>query len=132
MKILSFFFQIKKKRTARPWLMNDFIFSMTAKGRKQSKYLETLHRFTSNIISTRKQYHEETGWKYLEVAENSDEKLLAIGSERKKLALIDHLIARSQNDPRITDDVIQDEVNTFVIAVFVQLMYNNGDYFIGC
>ncbi|XP_044012362.1 cytochrome P450 4C1-like [Aphidius gifuensis] len=102
-------------RLSRIWLYNDWIFSMTSKGHELSEVVEILHGFTKSIIEQRKKYHNETEGKYLSI-ENTQEDEEAVKSKRKKLALLDSLIAASKNNQAIDDDGIQEEVDTFVFA----------------
>jgi len=39
----------------RPWLLSDWIFKFTQKGRDQVKYKSILHNFTDKVIKERKQ-----------------------------------------------------------------------------
>ncbi|XP_044010293.1 cytochrome P450 4C1-like [Aphidius gifuensis] len=104
-----------KNRVGRLWLYNDWIFSMTSKGHDLSKVVEILHGFTRNIIKQRKEYHNETEGKYLSI-EKTQEDEEAVKSKRKKLALLDSLLAASKNNQAIDDDGIQEEVDTFIFA----------------
>jgi hypothetical protein len=39
----------------RPWLLSDFLFRFTKKGREQVKYKAILHNFTDKVIKERKE-----------------------------------------------------------------------------
>nr|XP_050855290.1 cytochrome P450 4C1-like isoform X3 [Vespula vulgaris] len=118
------FSKIVSYRILRPWYHSDFIFSFSSLGRKQKKLLKTLHDFSSNIITERKRFHQQTNGKYLQNLEEMDENdVFAKESNntyknsmsKKKLAMLDLLIAASK-DNQINDEGIQEEVDTFMFA----------------
>ncbi|XP_033230875.1 cytochrome P450 4C1-like [Belonocnema kinseyi] len=102
-------------RVCRPWLHANWVFKLFPSGMSQTKYLSTLHNFSANIIKERKKYHEETGGRLLKpiISErnesSSDEK-----GQRKRMAMLDHLIAAQQNGEKIDDTGIREEVDTFI------------------
>ncbi|XP_071653024.1 cytochrome P450 4C1-like isoform X2 [Temnothorax longispinosus] len=104
-------------RMVRPWLYNNWIFSLTSKGREQRKMLKILHGFTEQIIAERKLYHDRTNGQYLKsfgndtLAERDDAE--PIGIPKKRLAMLDLLIAASRDD-LMTDFDIREEVDTFM------------------
>jgi cytochrome P450 family 4 len=101
-------------RMFRPWVTSDKIFSLTSTGKKHDTYVKILHDFTEKIIAERKQYHENTGGKYLKHIENdnigTDE---VIGIKKKRLAMLDLLILAARNN-EINDSGIKEEVDTFM------------------
>ncbi|XP_071560726.1 uncharacterized protein [Temnothorax nylanderi] len=104
-------------RIMRPWYHPDVIFALTSMGRKHAKNLKILHRFTEKIIAERRQYHENTGGRYLkflqdtDMIETDDEEM--IGMKKKRLAMLDLLIAAARNN-EINDSDIREEVDTFM------------------
>ncbi|XP_018400102.1 PREDICTED: cytochrome P450 4C1-like [Cyphomyrmex costatus] len=101
-------------RIMKPWLASNLIFSLTPMGKKFYKNLKILHGFTEKIIAERKQYHERTGGRYLknfDDTEIDDEEI--IGIKRKRLAMLDLLIAAAR-DNKINDVDVREEVDTFV------------------
>ncbi|KAG5305990.1 CP4C1 protein, partial [Acromyrmex insinuator] len=106
-------------RVKRQWLYFNWIFSLTPKGREQAKVLKILHGFTDRIIAERKLYHEQTNGQYLKSfdndtsAEEDDPKM--IGTQRKRLAMLDLLIAASR-EGLMTDLEIRQEVDTIMFA----------------
>ncbi|XP_011065179.1 PREDICTED: cytochrome P450 4C1-like isoform X3 [Acromyrmex echinatior] len=88
-------------------------------GREQAKVLKILHGFTDRIIAERKLYHEQTNGQYLKSfdndtsAEEDDPKM--IGTQRKRLAMLDLLIAASR-EGLMTDLEIRQEVDTIMFA----------------
>nr|UEN71156.1 cytochrome P450 4AV17 [Meteorus pulchricornis] len=105
-------------RSVRPWLKNNWIFSLTSKGRDQLNALKILHGFTTKIIKEREQYHAETNGKYLEdfsVAMPSSSQPQTLDNKKKRrLAFLDLLIAASKRGLGLDDQGIREEVDTFV------------------
>ncbi|XP_008543199.1 cytochrome P450 4C1 [Microplitis demolitor] len=106
-------------RSFRPWLMNNWIFGLTAKGREHAESLKVLHDFANKIIKDRKEYHEQTGGKYLNdfMITGGNTSSQSNGStKRKRLAFLDLLIAASKQGLGIDDQGMREEVDTFVFA----------------
>ncbi|EZA54255.1 Cytochrome P450 4C1 [Ooceraea biroi] len=99
-------------RLFRPWYLNDRLFWFSSKYKRQTKCLKVLHGFTEKIITERKQYHESTGGRYLNF-EHETEDNDKIGSRKKRLAMLDLMIAASNNN-RISNSDIREEVDTFM------------------
>uniref|UniRef100_UPI003B682EB4 cytochrome P450 4C1-like n=1 Tax=Vespa mandarinia TaxID=7446 RepID=UPI003B682EB4 len=119
------FARIAVYRIARPWYHSDTIFALSQCGRQQKKLLKTLHGFSKKIIAERILFHEQTKGKYLENVEEIDENLIFSKETdennknpviNKRLALLDLLIAASQNDNQLDQDGIREEVDTFMFA----------------
>ncbi|XP_015188691.1 PREDICTED: cytochrome P450 4C1 [Polistes dominula] len=113
------------KRASRPWYLLDNIFAFSSQGRLQEELLQTLHGFTKKIIAERKLFHEKTNGKYLKTFETVEENdVFPEGHEeniknptyKKKLAMLDLLIAASWNGNQIDDEGIREEVDTFMFA----------------
>ncbi|XP_072761631.1 cytochrome P450 4C1-like [Anoplolepis gracilipes] len=102
-------------RTLKPWFHNDLVFLLSSKGRKQKKVLKILHGFTEKVIAERKLYHERTNGQYLKNLESDKETddVQVLGIRRKRLAMLDLLIAESQKG-FLTDLDIREEVDTFM------------------
>ncbi|XP_043498468.1 cytochrome P450 4C1-like [Polistes fuscatus] len=110
-------------RLLTAWYFLHCIFGLSSVGRLHRKVLNTLHSFSKDIIAERKQFHEKTNGKYLHQFEemdnintsfqNSDEtKTNSIN--RKRLSMLDLLIAASLNGNQIDDEGIREEVDTFM------------------
>ncbi|KAL7293766.1 hypothetical protein TKK_0012829 [Trichogramma kaykai] len=106
------------RRFISPWLFNDWIFSMTQSGRKQKKLVDTIHEFSKKVINERKEYHERTKGYYLNDFESKQgfDDSEALGYNKKRLAMLDLLIAAQKNGNQIDDAGIQEEVDTFMLA----------------
>ncbi|XP_026825369.1 cytochrome P450 4C1 [Ooceraea biroi] len=109
-------------RLVRPWLhpilFGGLLFDISPPGFLQRKLLRILQGFTDKIIAERKLYHERTGDRYLKIFENdkmTEEDNTYIGTRKKRLAMLDLLIAASREN-HITDFDIREEVDTFMFA----------------
>ncbi|XP_011707031.1 PREDICTED: cytochrome P450 4C1-like, partial [Wasmannia auropunctata] len=104
-------------RLLRQWLHNDWIYSLTSKGKEQNKTLKILHEFTKRIITERKLYHERTNGQFLKNFDNikwtKENDVETMGIRKKRLALLDLLIAASR-EGLLTDLDIRQEVDTFM------------------
>nr|AVL92873.1 CYP450 [Locusta migratoria] len=92
------------KRILIPWLQNDFFFRMSDSGKEYYKKLEILHDFTRKVIRDKK---------LSKVTENNDGKADEIGRKRR-VAFLDLLLAENLEGHRLTDQEIQEEVDTFM------------------
>ncbi|KAI4475003.1 hypothetical protein M0804_014559 [Polistes exclamans] len=110
-------------RLARLCYFFDTIFAFTQLGRLQKEALKTLHSFSRNIIAERKRFHKETNGKYLQIYENIEKNdVFDKGQDKdyenmpykKRLSLLDLLIAASWKDNQIDEEGIREEVDTFM------------------
>ncbi|XP_015179353.1 PREDICTED: cytochrome P450 4C1-like isoform X2 [Polistes dominula] len=115
--------RIATYRMIRPWYYFDTIFAFSPLGRVQKKILKTLHSFSRNIIAERKRFHKQTNGKYLQVNENIEEDDVSNKNSekdndyfqsKKRLSMLDLLIAASWNDNQIDEEGICEEVDTFI------------------
>ncbi|XP_069704257.1 cytochrome P450 4C1-like [Periplaneta americana] len=81
-------------RIATPWFYPDFIFRLTALGRKQKKNLAVLHNFTNSVIKLRRQAQKQ---------KKDDE-------GKRRLAFLDLMMQETD----FTDEEIREEVDTFM------------------
>lgn len=81
----------------RPYLWPDLIYSNTSYGRDHKHSIEVLHRFARNVIMQRDADFDDS----------------QIGSTRRQ-AFLDILLKAKRDDPTITFDDIQEEVDTFM------------------
>ncbi|XP_043504764.1 cytochrome P450 4C1-like [Polistes fuscatus] len=117
------FGEIVKYRILRPWYYIPCIFGLSSVGRLHRKVLNTLHSFSKDIIAERKRFHEKTNGKYLHQFEEMDnfdtsfqnsEETNTNSIHKKRLSMLDLLIAASLNGNQIDDEGIQEEVDTFM------------------
>ncbi|XP_026831397.1 cytochrome P450 4C1 isoform X2 [Ooceraea biroi] len=111
-KALRVLAEILLHKSVRLWYRSDVLFWFSSKYKEQVKCLKILHGFTEKIIAERKRYHESTGGRYLNF-ENEAEDNDMIGSRKKRLAMLDLMIAASNNN-QMSDSDIREEVDTFV------------------
>ncbi|XP_058796311.1 cytochrome P450 4C1-like [Phymastichus coffea] len=105
-------------RSIYPWFGPESIFRMTQRGREYKQALNTLHSFTKKIIQERKEFHDNTNGYFLEeFASDGSKKSLTDdiyhGYRKKRLAMLDLLIAAQRDNQQIDDQGIQEEVDTF-------------------
>ncbi|XP_043669496.1 cytochrome P450 4d2-like isoform X2 [Vespula pensylvanica] len=119
------FGKIATYRMVRPWYYFDTVFALSSNGRLQKKLLKTMHDFSKNIIAERKRFHEQTNGKFLQNLENMEENdIFSEGFDKndknslfkKRLAMLDLLIATSVKDNEIDEEGIREEVDTFMFA----------------
>ncbi|XP_043488607.1 cytochrome P450 4C1-like [Polistes fuscatus] len=105
-------------RSFKPWYLPETIFAFTQLARVQKKALNTLHNFSRNIIAERKHFHKQTNGKYLQIYENIEEDDIFDKDlqSKKRLSMLDLLIAASWKDNQIDEEGIREEVDTFLFA----------------
>ncbi|XP_015188211.1 PREDICTED: cytochrome P450 4C1-like [Polistes dominula] len=117
------FGKIVPYRLLRPWFYIEWIFALSSVGRLHKRALNTLHSFSRNIIAERKLFHEKTNRKYLYQFEKTDnidtsfqnsEEKNTNSIYKKRLSMLDLLIAYSLDSNEIDDKGIQEEVDTFM------------------
>lgn len=116
MVLPSFTFSINRMavlRTHQPLLQFDFIFKLSKIGKKFNEYLEILQSLTKRVIQERKEASRLNNLEGKEMFSNEDVLL----GKKKRLAFLDLLIAASENGKLLSDNDIQEEVNTFLFEV---------------
>ncbi|XP_069680211.1 cytochrome P450 4C1-like [Periplaneta americana] len=100
---------ILSDRMARPFLASDFIFNLTKWSKLQKKKLAIIHGFTKKVIRERKQQ------KMKNIPEHSPEDDVYYG-QKKRIAFLDMLLKASDDGNKLTDEEIQEEVDTFMFG----------------
>ncbi|XP_049791306.1 cytochrome P450 4C1-like [Schistocerca nitens] len=95
------------KRIVRPWIHSDFIFRRTSTGREYYKHLDVIHSFTKKVIKQRQLSRK------LKEGVTKDALVDDIGRKRR-LAFLDLLLDASENGQKLSDQEIQEEVDTFM------------------
>ncbi|XP_057367000.1 cytochrome P450 4c3-like [Daphnia carinata] len=107
------FCQIFVERFARPWLSNDWIYKMTARGREWQRCVNALHTFTKEIIRTRRE---------MLVRRSNSDQVQKQGIEEGKpqskssFAVLDRLIQASDEGADIDDNGIREEIDLITFA----------------
>ncbi|KAJ8030551.1 Cytochrome P450 4V2 [Holothuria leucospilota] len=97
------------ERAMRPWCYSNFVFRQTPLGREHEECLRILHNTTKQVIHDRKLGIQEEGRKAVIIDDKSREV-----RKRRRLAFLDLLIEVQKQDPSLTDEGIQEEVDTFM------------------
>lgn len=105
-------YEIGKKlvvRLLRPWLFNDFMYTLLGYKKDLNKNLKPLHSFTDNVIKQRKE-------SIMIKQENAEESLsrenMYLRPEKRRYAMLDTLL-QAQLEGLIDDKGIREEVDTF-------------------
>jgi len=95
--------QSHSKRFRNPLLLNNFLYHLTAGGRKYKKAVQFVHNFTMDVISKR-------------MAHKDSEKMEEVET-RKRLAFLDMLLhAKTEDGEGLSAAGIQEECDTFMFA----------------
>lgn len=88
-------------RIFRPYLWPDLIYSCTSYGREHKHSLDLLHMFTKRVIVERD-------------ADFDDRSSSSERTSKRRQAFLDILLKAKRDDPTVTFDDIQEEVDTFM------------------
>ncbi|XP_069699703.1 cytochrome P450 4C1-like [Periplaneta americana] len=102
--------EVLVERMQRPWLHNEFLFKLSARGRRHDRCLRMLHGFTSKVIQERKTQLLGNGDKMQGYSGSEDE---VIGKKKRK-AFLDLLLEASLGGVKLTDTELREEVDTFM------------------
>ena len=84
-------------RITNPIYWPDFVFNLSKNGKDHAHCLKTLHEFTRSVIKKRDAQFDESSL-----------------SHHKRVAFLDMLLKAKRDDPTLTYDDIQEEVDTFM------------------
>lgn len=97
------------RRLLKPWLHPDFIYRLSADGKRFQECLHTMHSFTESVIRSRKEARRATKSKSKESLNSSD------GYRKKRHAFLDLLLDQSEKPGQALSDMdIREEVDTFM------------------
>lgn len=85
-------------RMLNPALWPDWIFNLTPYGREQKVVIEKLHKFTRRVIMQR----------------DADFEANSYSANKRRTAFLDIMLKAKHDDPTITFDDVQEEVDTFM------------------
>lgn len=98
------------ERFLTPWMRIGFLFNLTKTKREQDRSAKVMHEFTSKIIQERRKIVSKEKAENLENLDDDDVGL------KKKMCLLDVLLQSTVEGKPLTDDDIQEEVDTFTFA----------------
>ncbi|XP_001952110.2 cytochrome P450 4C1 [Acyrthosiphon pisum] len=102
---------IMQKRFITPWLKPNLLFNLTSLSKRQKACIDVIHTFTRKVIKERKDNFK------LFNNQTSDANKNEIHYEKKpNRALLDLLIEVSEDGKVLSDEDIQEEVDTFMFA----------------
>ncbi|CAI6353544.1 unnamed protein product [Macrosiphum euphorbiae] len=102
---------IMQKRFITPWLKPNLLFNLTSLSKRQKACIDVIHTFTRKVIKERKDNFR------LFNNQTSDANKNEIHHEKKpNRALLDLLIEVSEDGTVLSDEDIQEEVDTFMFA----------------
>lgn len=96
------------KRLATPWLRVQALYNLSPLGHEEKEVVRILHNFSNNIIKAR------------EKESQSISEALNSYSKKKRLAMLDLLLAARAEGAQIDHEGIREEVDTFMFEVFEQ------------
>lgn len=98
------------KRSIRPWLSNDLIYSLTSGGRTLFRYVKKMNDFTNKVIQARK--IDLRSRNNIQKSNKQDE----VFGQKKRLAFLDLIIEIADEGKVLSDQQIQEEVDTIMFA----------------
>lgn len=123
-------------RSHQPLLQSDFLFKFSKTGRLFKRYLEVLHSFTRNVsrnndlcktlncffgfIQVIRERKDALRLNNKAASELTEDDLLL--GKKKRLAFLDLLIEASKDGTLMTDQELQEEVDTFMFGVCTRKM----------
>ncbi|PNF27072.1 Cytochrome P450 4C1, partial [Cryptotermes secundus] len=103
--------EIIVNRIFRPWLHYDFIFRLSALGKRSDQCLGVLHGFTNKVIQERKALLSNVSSKPSFPQTEED---ISISGRKRRKAFLDLLLEASNDGIRLTDEELREEVDTFM------------------
>ena len=98
------------ERFLTPWQRIDFLFNLTSTKRAQDRCANIMHKFTTKIITDRR---EKLSNEKSENLENLDDDDVGL---KKKMCLLDVLLQSTIDGKPLSNDDIQEEVDAFTFA----------------
>lgn len=94
------------QRTMKPWLQPDTLFYATTDGRTFNKAVKVLHKYTQEVIESRRRERESRRKDCIQ----TDDDL----GMKKREALLDQLLDANESAANLADSDIREEVDTFM------------------
>jgi len=98
------------ERICQPWLLIEFIFNLTKKGKVLQTISNSLHKFSSEVIKEREKQFTKDDILNINDVLNEEQEF----APKKKLAMLDVLLSAKYRDGSIDDEGIREEVDTFI------------------
>ncbi|KMQ95528.1 putative cytochrome p450 4aa1 [Lasius niger] len=95
-------------RFARPWLLIDWIYRLTAAGKSEKQQQKDLFDFCFRKVKEKREFLQKNGSFVV-----NDE---TTGVESRKMSLLEYMIAINEKNPYFTDRDIIEECCTFMLA----------------
>lgn len=107
---------LQVERLTVPWYIFDWAYNFFGQGQTEQKYVDEVHKFTGNIISTKRQSFLLNHKKRKESKVfDSDTKVY---NQKQRYAMLDTLLLAQHENELIDAPGIQEEVDTFVFEGF--------------
>ncbi|ELT89566.1 hypothetical protein CAPTEDRAFT_162759 [Capitella teleta] len=110
--------EIIMQRIKTPWWWPAPLFSLLSPGKEHDRCLKVLKDFTRQVIEERSAAYDkilaEKSDDDFSITDMSEEKMSLIAGKKKRLAFLDMLLFASRGDSSISNDDIQEEVDTFM------------------
>lgn len=113
-KAVYSFSELMLQRFVRPWLHSEFIFRRSAIGKKYFAAVDTLHRFSKDVIRKKRLARLESSSRD-KSAEAADD----VFGKKKRRAFLDLLLESNESEQVLSDDDIREEVDTFMFEVSI-------------
>ncbi|XP_025191082.1 cytochrome P450 4C1-like [Melanaphis sacchari] len=121
---------IMQKRFITPWLKPNFLFNLTSLSKRQNACIDVIHTFTKKVLKERKDNYKLFNNQMSDANKNE----IHHGKKYNK-ALLDLLLEASKDGKVLSDNDIQEEVDTFMFAgvdtssvTFSWIMYVLGQH----
>lgn len=109
-KALDELTSIMQKRFITPWLKPNCLFNLTTLSKRQNACIDVIHTFTRKVIKERKDKFKLYNEHMADANKNE------IYGKKYNKALLDLLLEASESGTVLTDEDIQEEVDTFMFA----------------
>ncbi|XP_064097710.1 cytochrome P450 4C1-like [Macrobrachium nipponense] len=107
-----------RERVSKLWLSIPFVFKLLGYAKKQKEYLAIVHGFTQKAIVERRAFREKQksceSQKENSPDPSTEQDEIVFKGKKKLLAFLDLLLEYSNDGQVLTDEEIQEEVDTFM------------------
>ncbi|XP_029341236.1 cytochrome P450 4C1-like [Acyrthosiphon pisum] len=103
---------IMQKRFITPWLKPNLLFNLTSLSKRQKACIDVIHTFTRKVVKERKDNFKL----FKDQTSDANKKKTPYGKNYTNRALLDLLIEVSEDGKVLSDEDIQEEVDTFMFA----------------